>query len=75
MKQFQAYQVDNPQNRYTYATVVVTVEDTNAHRPQMVTPMYGVTIPENSPVGYYVVQVQATDRDEVKNGCWGTALF
>ncbi len=62
----QAYQVDSPQSRFSYATLLVTVADSNVHRPEMLQSRYNVTIPENSPAGYYVRQVQARDLDQVR---------
>lgn len=61
----QAYQLDNPSTRFTYATVIVTVDDVNNQGPIMEHQMYNATIPENTPVGYHVIQVAALDQDVV----------
>ncbi len=62
----QAYQVSSADRSFTYANLIVTVEDANVHHPQMEYTSYNTSIPENAPVGYTILQVHATDDDQVK---------
>ena len=62
---WQTYQVNNPTSRFSYATLIVTVEDVNDHRPVIQLSSYNVTIPENSPRNYHVLTLQAVDYDRV----------
>lgn len=48
------------------AVVVVTIEDVNDNPPELSQSTYNVSVPENSPNGMEVLQVTATDKDEVK---------
>ena len=53
--------------RFSYATLIVNVADTNTHQPVIVDKYYNVTIVENSPNGFQVTQVKAIDQDTVRN--------
>ncbi|XP_017559237.2 protocadherin alpha-8-like [Pygocentrus nattereri] len=46
----------------------ITVLDDNDNRPKFTHEVYSVEIQENSPVGFFVVKVNATDADEGQNG-------
>nr|XP_040028856.1 protocadherin alpha-8-like isoform X14 [Gasterosteus aculeatus aculeatus] len=49
-------------------TIVVNVLDVNDNTPIFSKDVYSVTLSENAPIGTTVVQVNATDLDEGKNG-------
>lgn len=62
----QVYQLDAPSTRFSYSLLVVTVEDTNDHAPEMISPaVMNVTIPEGAGEGYYVTSITAQDLDQV----------
>ncbi|XP_026898843.1 protocadherin gamma-A4 isoform X10 [Acinonyx jubatus] len=46
----------------------VTLVDTNDNAPVFTQPEYHVNVPENVPVGYWLLTVKATDPDEGTNG-------
>ncbi|XP_047586291.1 protocadherin gamma-A4-like isoform X1 [Lutra lutra] len=46
----------------------VTLVDTNDNAPVFTQPEYHVKVPENVPVGYWLLTVKATDPDEGANG-------
>ncbi|XP_067112846.1 protocadherin gamma-A11-like [Osmerus mordax] len=46
----------------------VTVLDANDNKPVFTQNVYNVNLPENSPIGYVVFTVSATDADEGSNG-------
>ncbi|XP_056133688.1 protocadherin-10b [Lampris incognitus] len=50
------------------ALLVVKVLDSNDNVPVFDQPVYTVSLPENSPVGTLVIQLNATDLDEGQNG-------
>ncbi|XP_023674181.1 protocadherin-10b isoform X3 [Paramormyrops kingsleyae] len=50
------------------ALLVVKVLDSNDNVPVFDQPVYTVNLPENSPVGTLVIQLNATDMDEGQNG-------
>ncbi|KPP62959.1 protocadherin-10-like, partial [Scleropages formosus] len=50
------------------ALLVVRVLDSNDNVPVFDQPVYTVNLPENSPVGTLVIQLNATDMDEGQNG-------
>ncbi|XP_064457801.1 protocadherin Fat 3-like [Ornithodoros turicata] len=64
--QVQATQMDNSL-RYAIAKVEVTVKDINDNVPVFDYDMYNITIMENLPPGFTVVQVHAIDRDSGEN--------
>lgn len=47
--------------------VVINVEDTNDNPPQFNKTNYQISIPENTRIGYEVLQVHASDRDSGSN--------
>lgn len=60
-------QVDNPR-RVGSSSVDVRVSDLNDNRPIFSHAVYAVSIMENLPAGFSVMQVAATDDDEVGGG-------
>lgn len=64
----QATQMDNSL-RYALAKVEVTVMDINDNVPVFDYDMYNITVMENLPPGFTVVQVRAVDRDSVSRLC------
>ncbi|XP_069781494.1 protocadherin-10-like isoform X1 [Narcine bancroftii] len=50
------------------ALLSIKVLDSNDNVPVFEQSVYTVSLPENSPVGTLVIQLNATDRDEGKNG-------
>ncbi|XP_072204356.1 protocadherin-10-like isoform X2 [Excalfactoria chinensis] len=50
------------------AQVLVTVLDANDNIPAFDQPSYGVSLPEDAPIGTLVIQLNATDLDEGPNG-------
>lgn len=65
-------QVDNPR-RVGSSSVDVHVSDLNDNRPIFSHAVYAVSIMENLPAGFSVMQVAATDDDEV-GGCMCVCL-
>ncbi|KAK6627853.1 hypothetical protein RUM44_010332 [Polyplax serrata] len=65
--QIQASQVDNP-SKTGYARVEVKVLDINDNVPEFEVDLYNISIVENLPNGFSVLQVVATDRDQDENG-------
>lgn len=53
------------------AVVLVTIEDVNDNPPVFSQPSYNISILENLPDGMNVLQVTATDRDEVRRRYFG----
>ncbi|KAJ8266247.1 hypothetical protein GJAV_G00128220 [Gymnothorax javanicus] len=49
------------------ASIIVRVLDTNDNAPQFDQEMYSVSISENSPIGYLVMKLNATDLDAGSN--------
>ncbi|XP_074599101.1 protocadherin Fat 4-like [Brevipalpus obovatus] len=64
--QIQATQVDNPL-RQSIARVDVSVTDVNDNSPQFEYDMYNITVMENLPLGFTVLQVYAVDADKGEN--------
>ncbi|KAI2804340.1 hypothetical protein BLOT_003322, partial [Blomia tropicalis] len=64
--QVQASQVDNPL-RQANARVDVFVTDVNDNSPIFEHDIYNVTVMENLPIGFTVLQVSATDSDKGQN--------
>ncbi|XP_037801284.1 cadherin-89D-like [Penaeus monodon] len=64
-----AHQEDNPR-RVGSSVVEVFVEDVNDNLPEFSHSVYAISIVENLPSGFSVVQVSATDRDEGVNGAF-----
>lgn len=62
---FQAAQQDN-NLKTADAIVLVTIEDVNDNPPELSKPSYSVSIPENLRDGSQVLEVTASDKDEVK---------
>lgn len=62
---FQAAQQDN-NLKTADAIVLVTIEDENDNPPEFSKSSYSVSIPENLPDGTQVLEVAASDKDEVK---------
>ncbi|XP_071543668.1 cadherin-89D [Panulirus ornatus] len=64
-----AEQVDNSR-RVGSSVIEVMVEDVNDNLPQFTHDVYAISIVENLPSGFSVVQVSATDPDEGLNGAF-----
>nr|XP_053655988.1 cadherin-89D-like isoform X2 [Cherax quadricarinatus] len=64
-----AAQVDNPR-RVGSTVLEVVVEDVNDNLPQFTHDVYSISIVENLPSGFSVVQVSALDPDEGINGAF-----
>ncbi|XP_042858064.1 cadherin-89D-like [Penaeus japonicus] len=64
-----AEQEDNPR-RVGSSVIEVFVEDVNDNLPEFSHSVYAISIVENLPSGFSVVQVSATDRDEGVNGAF-----
>ncbi|XP_045608618.2 cadherin-89D [Procambarus clarkii] len=64
-----AEQVDDPR-RVGSAVLEVVVEDLNDNLPEFVHDVYSISIMENLPSGFSVVQVSALDPDEGINGAF-----
>ncbi|XP_018054160.1 PREDICTED: cadherin-89D [Atta colombica] len=65
--QVHASQVDNPL-KMTVARVEVEVLDLNDNLPQFEVDLYNISIVENLPNGFSVLQVIARDKDQGENG-------
>lgn len=65
--QIHASQVDNPL-KTTVARVEVEVMDLNDNLPQFEVDLYNISIVENLPNGFSVLQVIARDKDQGENG-------
>lgn len=62
--QIQAAQVNNPL-KTAVARVEVELLDINDNKPQFEVDLYNISIVENLPNGFSVLQVMATDQDQV----------
>ena len=62
---YQATQTDNPLRTAT-AKVDVQVLDVNDNAPEFEYELYNITVMENLPPGFTVVQVSAFDEDSVR---------
>lgn len=62
--QIQAIQTDNPL-KYDTAKVEIELLDINDNLPQFEVDIYNISIVENLPNGFSVLQVVATDQDQV----------
>ena len=49
---------------YAYLVLNITLLDVNDNRPSFVEPTSPIVVPENSPTGFEVVQLEATDADK-----------
>ncbi|XP_037975546.2 cadherin-89D isoform X2 [Plutella xylostella] len=67
MLQIQAAQVDNPL-KTAQARVEIELLDLNDNLPEFEVDFYNISIVENLPNGFSVLQVMATDRDQGDNG-------
>ena len=65
--QIQASQVDNPL-KTGVARVEVEVMDLNDNLPEFVVDLYNISIVENLPNGFSVLQILANDQDQGDNG-------
>ncbi|XP_028176911.1 cadherin-89D [Ostrinia furnacalis] len=65
--QIQAAQVDNPL-KTAQARVEVEIIDLNDNLPEFEVDFYNISIVENLPNGFSVLQVMASDRDQGDNG-------
>lgn len=65
--QIHASQVDNPL-KMTVARVEIEVLDLNDNLPQFEVDLYNISIVENLPNGFSVLQVIARDKDQNENG-------
>lgn len=63
---FQGFQQDSPTDRYNFTTVVVKVTDIDDNPPEMSSLTYNTSIMENTANGVKVLQIAATDPDEVR---------
>ncbi|XP_059999776.1 protocadherin beta-8-like [Lagenorhynchus albirostris] len=61
--------------RFGTAQVSIEVVDINDNAPEFEPPFYRVQIPEDSPIGYLIVKVSATDIDIGVNGEISYSLF
>ncbi|CAJ0960743.1 unnamed protein product [Ranitomeya imitator] len=50
------------------AIIKITVQDVNDNFPEFMKDTYQIRLPENAPVGFLVVHLNATDEDEGTNG-------
>lgn len=62
--QIQATQIDNPL-KTGLARVEIEVIDMNDNQPQFEVELYNISIVENLPNGFSVLQVSARDKDQV----------
>ena len=53
--------------RYAISKVEITVQDVNDNIPVFDYDMYNITVMENLPTGFTVVQVNAVDKDAVSS--------
>ncbi|XP_073952971.1 cadherin-89D-like [Choristoneura fumiferana] len=65
--QIQAAQVDNPL-KTALARIEIEVLDLNDNLPEFEVDFYNISIVENLPNGFSVLQVMATDKDQGDNG-------
>uniref|UniRef100_A0ABD2X656 Cadherin domain-containing protein n=1 Tax=Trichogramma kaykai TaxID=54128 RepID=A0ABD2X656_9HYME len=65
--QIRAVQIDNPA-KLAFARVEVEVLDLNDNLPEFEVDFYNISIVENLPNGFSVLQVVAYDRDQGENG-------
>uniref|UniRef100_A0A1B6ECX7 Cadherin domain-containing protein n=4 Tax=Clastoptera arizonana TaxID=38151 RepID=A0A1B6ECX7_9HEMI len=65
--QIQASQIDNPL-KTGIARIEVELLDINDNQPQFEVELYNISIVENLPNGFSVLQVMATDQDQGDNG-------
>ncbi|KAG6460578.1 hypothetical protein O3G_MSEX012073 [Manduca sexta] len=65
--QIQASQVDNPL-KAAQARVEIEILDLNDNLPEFEVDFYNISIVENLPNGFSVLQVMATDKDQGENG-------
>ncbi|CAB0038612.1 unnamed protein product, partial [Trichogramma brassicae] len=65
--QIRAVQIDNPA-KLAFARVEVEVLDLNDNLPEFEVDFYNISIVENLPNGFSVLQVVAYDRDQAENG-------
>lgn len=65
--QVQASQIDNPLKTAT-ARVEIEILDLNDNLPEFEVDFYNISIVENLPNGFSVLQVMATDKDQGDNG-------
>ncbi|XP_037297034.1 cadherin-89D-like [Manduca sexta] len=65
--QIQASQVDNPL-KAAQARVEIKILDLNDNLPEFEVDFYNISIVENLPNGFSVLQVMATDKDQGENG-------
>ncbi|XP_026498346.2 cadherin-89D isoform X2 [Vanessa tameamea] len=65
--QIQASQVDNPL-KVAQARVEIEIMDLNDNLPDFEVDFYNISIVENLPNGFSVLQVMATDKDQGDNG-------
>lgn len=64
--QLEARQVDSPQKR-AVARIEIEVLDLNDNAPEFEVDVYNISIVENLPSGFSVLQVNAIDRDQGEN--------
>ncbi|CAD6233777.1 GSCOCG00007273001-RA-CDS [Cotesia congregata] len=65
--QIHASQLDNPL-KYSFAKVTIEIVDLNDNLPEFEQEHYNISIVENLPNGFSVLQVIAHDRDQGENG-------
>ncbi|KAM3959946.1 LOW QUALITY PROTEIN: cadherin 89D [Aphomia sociella] len=65
--QIQASQIDNPL-KTAQARIEIEVLDLNDNLPEFEVDFYNISIVENLPNGFSVLQVMATDKDQSDNG-------
>lgn len=58
------FQIDNP-SKTGYARVEIKVIDINDNAPEFEVDLYNISVVENLPNGFSVLQVIAVDRDQV----------
>ena len=62
----QGFQQDKPNDRYNHTTVVIAIDDIDDNPPVMSQGTYRKSIMENTDNGVAVLQVAATDPDQVR---------
>ncbi|CAH1787547.1 unnamed protein product [Owenia fusiformis] len=58
-----AFQTNRPNDRVTYSTVLIVVDDVNDHYPVLEQMLYNISIKENTPESIEVLVIKAFDGD------------
>ncbi|XP_070544624.1 protocadherin Fat 4-like isoform X2 [Ptychodera flava] len=70
-----AAQADKPTFRYTLVIVQVTVLDINDNAPEIMSDNHTAVLAEDAPVGSFVTEVEAHDKDEGDNAVYEFVVF